>query len=91
MPTREEIAAWLRESAELFDGLSDMISPKSLQALKIRSLKRADQVDAMRCETCELYDPVTEYATDCCLHPLISISNQGQNFGCFHHEPKEQR
>lgn len=97
MPSREEIVAWLREAAEGYSqmvrqyhklGWDDHKLDAKIMANKFE--KRTDQVLALRCETCELYDPGTDYATNCCLHPSISISNQGKNYGCFHYEQKDK-
>lgn len=92
MPSREEIVEWLREAADSFEMIgTEFLGKKTLTEYAEKMRQRAAQVSAMRCGTCELYDSGTDYATDCCLHPSISISNQGKNFGCFAHEQKEEK
>ena len=89
MPSREEIAVALRFAASTYATYAHQDKNEFWHKKFIETDKLASQVEAMRCDMCEIYDPGTDYATDCCLHPTISISNQGKNFGCFAHEQKK--
>lgn len=89
MPTREEIAAWLREAAKLTrDSKYEEIFEQ-----------RAAQVESMRCETCQWWDNSpwqVSPETRLCLFPekrgnaesWSGMTECGPKFGCFHHEQK---
>ena len=80
MPSREEIAGWLREAADLaYD-----YSPEGVRLWDIFD-QRAAQVENMCCETCDNYIP--EEVGESCI--LKQIDYQGKSFGCFSWEAKE--
>ena len=96
MPSREEIAEWLREAATTERALAAACATgtmplRFMQEAIDRAIlfeQRAAQVDAMRCETCEQYEPATDETDDECLHPTMLVRNQCKSFGCFAHEQK---
>lgn len=76
MPSREEIAGWLREAADLaYD-----YSPEGVR-LWAKFDQRAAQVENMRCKTCKHRD------IGWCAVQDRGIYNFDSN--CFSHEPKE--
>lgn len=94
MPSREEMAAWLRGAGKIDEALARMsVAGPASYEFAIPWNERAAQVEAMRCETCEHYElPYTESRTydsipDKCAKK--QIRGQGKDFGCFNHEPKE--
>ena len=87
MPTREEIATWLREQAAKEDRIWAELSPESAARRSGRWEQRASQVEAMRCETCEreyerIHDPMGE------IEKVIECPWRGCG-GCFNHEEKQ--
>ena len=77
VPSREEVVGWLREAADVaYD-----YSPQGIGHYVLFS-GRADQVEAMQCETCKkdaVYTGIDEWV-------VCPWRNSG---GCFSHEPKE--
>ena len=73
-PLIEEIAKWLREAAPYLDEKTERMY-----------LKRAAQVENMRCEMCDRYVPGED--DEACT--FNQIEYQGPGFGCFFHKPKE--
>lgn len=74
MPTREEIAAWLRRA-------SGDVSPDEINVRKRRLLTQVAQVEAMRCETCANREDDYGYCGE------LEIRTRN-GFGCFSHEQK---
>ena len=89
MPSRDEIAEWLREAEaalkdyELLAGTSFL--SHEIQCLHEDFAYRAKQIENMRCETCERYVPGED--DEACT--FNQIEYQGPGFGCFFHKPKE--
>ena len=86
MPTREELASWLREAGRNDVALARMhgAGPGAESFYPLWE-QRATQVEAMRCETCQHgYDFDYE-----CRNLDTEIENCGPNDGCFHHEERK--
>ena len=92
MPSRKEIAQWLREAeAALHDyevflqGTGRLFASHEIQCLHEDFAERAKQVENMRCETCERYVPGED--DEACT--FNQIEYQGPGFGCWFHKSKE--
>jgi len=94
MPSREEIASWLREAEaalndyeSLLEGIGRRIASHDIQCLHEDFADRAAQVEAMRCETCnyyELYSPFLGKTGKCAKFDRL----RPPDFCCFDHEQK---
>ena len=91
MPSREEIAGWLKEAEaalkdyELLAGISFL--SHEIQCLHEDFADRAAQIEAMCCETCKHYFSASGGYYEKCRLKLLS--EQGKEFACFSFEPKE--
>ena len=90
MPSRKEIAGWLRERADqLFREAqrleNDFGQRDACLARAVEWEDRSALVENMRCETCERY--VSGEDDEACT--FNQIEYQGPGFGCFFHRQKE--
>lgn len=85
MPKREEIAGWLREAADLAYDYSAL----GIEHYNLFD-KRADEVEAMRCEGCKHWHRPNGLRSDYCTGMKWNeVNKMGADFGCFHWEAKE--
>ena len=83
MPSREEIVKWLRHEKELYRRLAILTTGSAKNIIIDRidvMVQRIAQVEAMRCETCQWYEPEAD-EHDWCYH--LDCNAWGPDFGCF--------
>lgn len=83
MPSREEIIELLIDASRYFDNEAMFVSAK-------RYKNAADQVSAMRCETCRYWHKAEGLRSDYCSGMKWNeVDKMGPDFGCFRHEQKK--
>ena len=78
MPSREEIAGWLREAALIVDYTVAIDTPGPIKKSVFH--QRASQVEAMRCENCNK-------VSDCVAY--LVMGQVAKDFGCLLWKSKE--
>lgn len=84
MPSREEIAGWLREAALIVDYTVAIDTPGPIKKSVFH--QRASQVEAMRCENCSYYQNPVQNLGWCEQHQERFHPGEG----CFFWELKEK-
>ena len=89
MPSREEIAGWLKKEGDSTVRIwADLIGTERANEKAAIWYKRAAQVENMRCENCNFWDCYSAYSktTGRCI--MLGFSRNA-DFGCFSFESKE--
>lgn len=89
MPSREEIAGWLREAGKVDAALARVcVSKAKINDFCAPWEDRAAQVENMRCENCEYWNPPNNRGYDDFCNTVNEVYNMGPNFGCWNFKQK---